>query len=51
MSGIGTRSVHCIDAECDDCRSLTCDCSCHGGEGDHVEADEWAPIYGWGNDD
>ena len=43
------RSVHCIDQECDDCHSLTCDCWCHGGE--DVEADEWDDIYGWGDDD
>lgn len=52
MSGIGTRSVHCIDAECDDCRSLTCSCICHGGESDEaIEADEFDDMYGWRDDD
>jgi hypothetical protein len=47
MSGLGTRCVHCIDGEHEDCRSPDCWCWCQGAEDEAIERDEWDEMYGW----
>lgn len=35
-----SRSIACIDDECDECRLVLCGCWCHGGEDDDFYDDE-----------
>jgi hypothetical protein len=45
VTGLGARSVYCIDDDHDGCHSRVCACWCHGGEDD--DPDEGPDDLDW----